>query len=97
MKKIFKYKLNLLDQQEVELPKWSTPLSVQMQNGELQMWVLIDTNEPTITANVTIYATGDTLPDNFYVGREHNLFLGTAQDGRFVWHVFITGYFTHQS
>lgn len=97
MKKIFKYRLKREDVQEVLLPKWSTPLSVQMQNGEIQMWVLVDIEQPVVKSQVTIYGTVQSVPDNFYVGREHNLFLGTVQDKIYVWHIFITGSFTHQS
>ena len=98
MKTIYKYPLQLLDTQEVKLPKWCTPLSAQMQNGEIVMWALVDTAEPLVSAMVTIIGTGDeNIPHSFYVGREHNLFLGTLQDRSFVWHVFIRGSFTHQS
>lgn len=97
MKNIFKYELKLIDIQEVLLPKWSTPLSVQMQNGKIQMWVFVDPDQPTIKANVIIHGTGQDIPDNFYVGREHNLFLGTVQEDVYVWHIFIAGSFIHQS
>jgi hypothetical protein len=97
MKTIYKYALQLVDEQEVELPKWCTPLSAQMQNNEIQMWALVDKSQPLVKATVKIFGTGEAIPDNFYVGREHHTYLGTAQHGSFVWHVFITGSFTSQS
>jgi hypothetical protein len=97
MKSIFKYPLEITDEQEVMMPKWCTPLSVQMQNGQLVMWALVDTEQPIVRAYVRVYGTGNPLPDEFYANREYNHFVGTFQHGQFVGHVFIAGTFIHQS
>jgi len=65
MKTIYKYQIKIDDSQQVETHRFCTPLSVQMQNGVPCMWVMVD--------------TGHAVPDNFYVGGDHNMFLGTIQ------------------
>lgn len=98
MKTIYKYSLDVVDTQEVILPKWCTPLSVQIQNDKLTMWAMVETDEPQVKAIVTVFGTGHPVPHNFYLGRGNNIYLGTVQTKiGLVWHVFIRGSFTTQS
>jgi hypothetical protein len=75
MQTIHKHTLAIDDVQILNLPRFSLPLSVQIQNGKPQLWALVNTDEPTAEYTVLCYGTGHEvalLP----VGHE---FLGTVQ------------------
>jgi hypothetical protein len=44
MKKIFKYKLEAVDEQILELPRGSKILSVEEQNGDIVLYALVDSD-----------------------------------------------------
>lgn len=83
---IYKYSLDIIDEQEVELTEWAQPLSVQFQNNRLCMWAKVNDSPLMQRIRVSIFGTGCPLPEdiNYYT------FLGTVQhgDGSLVWHVF---------
>lgn len=84
MKTIYKYPINLTtEKQRLCLPENSQLLSVQMQNEKLCVWALIDESQPMSMVRFHIFGTGDNLPDDL-----NAVFLGTVQDGIYVWHVF---------
>lgn len=82
--RIFKYPLEITDEQVLHLPMRSKFLDVQTQDGELVMWVLHDTNLPTRKVTIRIYGTGNPV-DEFVDDAE---FIASAQYGPWVWHVF---------
>lgn len=69
---------------EISMPDKAKILTVQVQNGEPQLWATVDTNEPTVLRKFCTYGTGHTLPDN------PGEFIGSFQlaDGALVFHVF---------
>ena len=83
MKTIYKYTLQVTDFQQISMPANSKMLSVQLQNGELVLWALIDKKNPSRFYIVEIFGTGhevDTTRD----------YVGTVQYPMgLVWHVFI--------
>jgi hypothetical protein len=83
--KIFKYTLEITDQQPLNLPTGSTLLSAREQNGMLCVWALVDdTQEAKTLYNICIIGTGNPmlLPDNA-------VFLDTViMSYGLVWHVF---------
>ena len=81
MKKIYKYTLRISDEQEIEIPDDSEILSVQMQSGEPQIWVLVNPENYTMKRRFKIYGTGHDVEDGLK-------FIGTFQSGPFVWHLF---------
>lgn len=86
MKTIWKYNLLRLGDQQIEMPKGAKPLSVAMQDGRLVLWSEVDTEQYT-TELVTVYiiGTGNPMPERPL------RFIGTAQDGLLVWHIFVEG------
>lgn len=84
MKTIFKYPLYLVDEQTVPLPNGAQPLSVQLQNGELYMWALVDIQSPSNPRRFRIFGTGTPamLDSNWH-------FVDTVQQGMLVWHIFV--------
>lgn len=89
---IWKYPLEITDDQVIRVPRNSKVLSVQVQYGILCMWILVDPTEPKDLErgdlkNIRIYGTGHTI-SSFDI-KDMN-FMGTFQllDGSFVGHVF---------
>ena len=85
---IWKYTLEIVDSQTIEVPGGSELLSVIEQNNELVLYALVNPSIPTQSFNVQIKGTGhpvdSTLLLNYY-------FFGTVstRNGSLVWHIFI--------
>lgn len=91
--KIFKYKLEVTDEQIVKLPSGSRVLSVMNQNDNIVLYALVSDNEiDTEEVSIRIVGTGHDI--DFFIpaagfggGYE---FLGTVSlyDGTLMFHVF---------
>jgi hypothetical protein len=81
---IHKFTLAIQDVQVLALPRFSQPLSVQMQHGSPQLWAMVNTEEPKADYTVLCYGTGHEVQP-LPVGYE---FLGTIQFGSLVFHYF---------
>ena len=82
MKTIWKFALSVTDYQWQDWPKGAKILSVQMQDGKVCVWAVVD-------------PTAEYEPRSFGVVGTGNLcwcddweFIGTVQERVFVWHVF---------
>jgi len=86
MNEIWKYKLEVVDNQTIELPINSGILSLQIQHGEPCIWVAVDLDE-TESKEVEFITIG--TGNAFDIKNKH--FLGTYQlhKGALVFHVFI--------
>lgn len=79
---IWKHKLKITDAQTLFMPQGARQLKIAEQDGELCMWSLVDTAERHESVHVIIVGTGQEFDDvNLH-------YVGTAQVGQFVWHVF---------
>ena len=84
MKTIWKYRVAEV-YNNLEVPEAAVPLTVQMQDDEPQMWLLVDPEAPKEKRRFNIYGTGWEMPN--WPGN----YVGTWQDGSFVFHVFDMG------
>jgi hypothetical protein len=69
----------------VAMPAGAIILCVQWNDGGPQLWATVDPDAPKRTRRLRVYGTGRELassPGNY---------VGTFQDGPFVWHVFDEG------
>lgn len=80
--KIFKYPLSGLIDQSIEMPAGAQVLTLQMQGGIPCLWALIDESMPKQERHFKVVGTGWLLDD------DPGMYIGTFQDGSFVWHVF---------
>lgn len=85
MRKIYKYPLQITDEQEVFL-QGDDPevLTAQVQNGQLTLWAVVDPNlEAGPVVKIRIIGTGNPMPDmeGFY-------YVNTVQMPPLVWHVW---------
>lgn len=94
MKTIWKYSLELLPFQTLQVPAlsnqsgeykyiWGQVMHVGQQNDIPALWLLVDTEAPVRNIDISIVGTGQECPD---LGEWD--YLGTSFCGSFVWHVF---------
>lgn len=83
---IWKYELQVTDEQKILMPANAKILSIQVQDGKPFVWALIYPNNDNEERTFFTYGTGNPIK---LFGQE-NYFLGTYQlrDGRLVFHVF---------
>ena len=82
---IWKWPLEITDEQRLMVPAYTEPLCVQVQNGQLCLWAMIrEDRTPRVPMLIRIYGTGRPMPD------DPGIYIGTAQTngGALVWHVF---------
>ncbi len=60
---IWKFPLQTIDEQVIEVPVGAELLTVQIQNGEPCLWARVDTNELVELRKIAIHGTGHELPD----------------------------------
>ena len=80
-KQIWKYSLENI----IEMPKGAEILTIDIQNGQMfnaQMWVKVNTENEMEKRMFEVIGTGQNFDDT------NKKYIGTYQDGPFVWHVF---------
>lgn len=85
---IWKQPLQITDEQFIEVPKGAELLSVQVQNGEPQIWFKCDAEAPKVYVRILVYGTGNPISPC-----EGEKYLSTFQvmGGQLVFHVFYKG------
>ena len=85
MKVIFKYELKTkFEPQTLELPVDARVLSVGIQNHTICIWIMFNPEFPgTEHRQFSVVGTGDKDAISNY-----DIYLGTAQDNQYVWHIF---------
>jgi hypothetical protein len=82
MRRIWKYKLEITDKQEIWMPEGAKILHVDNQYGDLCLWTLVDDEQNNEERTLIIVGTGRRVPDY------PTNFIGTVVIESFVWHVF---------
>ena len=87
MKTIWKYPLEVTDEQQILMPTSAQVLSVQLQQGSPCLWALVDPVEPLTLHTFMIHGTGHPCE----CGASE--YIGTFQqrNGLLVFHVFEVG------
>ena len=84
MKAIYKYPILVQDYQTITMPKGATILSVQNQNGYLQMWAIVDIDCQEIETRIfRMIGTG-----NPFIDTDMTMYIDTVQHDGYVWHIF---------
>jgi hypothetical protein len=81
MNVVYKWALKL-GHNKVFIPEGAIVLDAQMQHGSPTIWALVNTEVPSRDRFFIAVGTGHPVPDNT------KTYIGTMQDGSFVWHVF---------
>lgn len=83
MKKIYKFQIELTEYQLLAMPKDAEIISAQSQDGRICLWAIVDTEQDEIVyRHILLVGTGHRVLDNA------KKFIGTVQQGAFVWHLF---------
>ena len=84
---VYKYVLKFNPLERIQMPEGAKLLSVQMQQGKICIWALVDPLRPAENVYVHIRGTGFCSKDIKNLDQQE--FIGTVQfiDGT-VWHVF---------
>jgi hypothetical protein len=82
---IWKFQLQVVDLQEVDLPAGAKILTVQMQGALPYLWALMSPTAPKIKRAFYIFGTGHTITQELVAALDY---VGTVHFGMFVWHVF---------
>lgn len=90
METIYKYNLEITDVQTISLPHYAKILTAQMQNGSLQLWCLINTEniEHGLMKDIQFYIVGTGNPMPEVLGLQY-VSTFQAMNGNFVGHVFL--------
>ncbi|EKO3663340.1 hypothetical protein M3929_002647 [Vibrio metschnikovii] len=85
MRRIFKYKLEVVTDTQIKLPDNSEILSVGTQGKEIFLWALVGAGQNTNVRTFVVLPTGATIPSNVDCS-----FLGTVHFHEYgeVYHVF---------
>lgn len=87
MRTIHKFPLAITDRQTIDLPGHAEILRVGVQGGAIYLWAVVATNTMLVESRTfDVVGTGNPVPGD---ATEDN-YLGTVEDGPFVWHVFET-------
>lgn len=62
MRTIYKYRLQTIDIQTINLPEGAKILTVQTQNGEPFLWAEVEPDNPSSPRTIATHGTGHTLP-----------------------------------
>ncbi len=80
---IWKFPIEVTDEQHVNMPRGAKVLTVQFQAGSITIWALVDPTASKVKRRVRVVGTGNPCDvDRF----DH---IGSVQTPPFVWHVFI--------
>ena len=84
MKTIWKYPIGIDAEIKIEIPMFAEILTVQVQYGEPNLWVLVDEDNKYEVRKFICYGTGHQIEC------KDLLYIGTFQllEGKFVWHLF---------
>ena len=83
MQTIWKYKLDIVELQFVNMPLNSKILTVMMQDTQLCLWAEVLPDIPTEDRTIEIFGTGN--PMDYTVNRKY---IGSVNDGVFIWHIY---------
>jgi hypothetical protein len=81
MKTVWKFPVLREPEFAISMPRGALLLSFQDQHGQLCLWAAVDPAEPMELRRFRLAGTGHPIAGGVYVG--------TAQQGEFVWHLFL--------
>jgi hypothetical protein len=86
-KAIYKYRLDIVGTQDIEMPAGAKILCVQARDEDLFLWAVVDIGATFETRTFIIVGTGQAVDVEYLSGR----YIGTVQQYGGVWHVFEKG------
>jgi hypothetical protein len=89
MRTIYKYPVQIEDEQTIEIPLLSKVLTVQIQHGKPYIWVAVDTDSKVVPFKFKLYGTGHPITND----SNYSTYIGTFQlcSGDLVFHLYLIG------
>lgn len=84
-KTIWKFTLELTDIQPLFMPEKAEILTVQNQDNRICLWAIVNPELPSEERSFEVHGTGHSIYYDMGMDRKY---IGTAQMGALVWHVF---------
>jgi hypothetical protein len=84
---VWKFPINIVDDQQIEMPEHAQILHVGGQDGRLCLWVRVNPANAKVARRISVRGTGHTI-EKGQLAPANGFYLGSAQVGPFVWHVF---------
>jgi len=85
MKKVFKYSFITNHKYVIDMPIGAEILHLNMQNGDPQLWALVNPDAKLEERHFEIFGTGHPIHDDMGIERKY---IGTYFEGSFVFHLF---------
>lgn len=86
MKTIYKYPIQITDDQEISMPQGAQVIHAGLDpQGVPCVWALVDTRNEPEPLSILIHGTGNPMADTPH---KH---VSSFTQGQFVWHVFLGG------
>ena len=83
MRTVWKYPIyENVHYDRIRVPAGAVPLYVGLQEGGMVLWMQVETDNPRHMRQTVIVPTGGTIP-------EDGTYAGSAQQGPFVWHLYL--------
>ena len=73
MQTIYKYTIEVTDDQKIEMPKGAQILTVQVQGNEVCLWALVDPDLKKELRHIEVFGTGHNVSD------DERTYIGTFQ------------------
>ena len=86
MQRVYKYPLVLMEEQSLRMPIGAIPLCVQLQDDIICLWAQVEPDAETEQWDIYVISTGQ---DMYNADSANAGYVGTVQQGSYVWHVFI--------
>jgi len=88
-KTIYKYTLEVTDEQDIEMPLNSTILTIQVQNNIPCLWAIVDPNETEVRVKrVMIFGTGHPIDDDILKFNLSYIYTFQLKEESLVFHAF---------
>lgn len=87
MKTVWRFQLQLIDEQEIEMPKGAVPIKVGSMENEPCLWALVDDSLEYKKYKIYMFGTGHSIPAYLNID-----YLGSSKITKFddlIFHVFI--------
>lgn len=85
MRKIYKYPLEIVDEQIVNVPAGAILLTAMLVNDQICLYAVVDESQPMKQRAFYIYATLDEMQDETFARIRH---IATVIHNQYVWHIF---------
>lgn len=84
-RRIYKYDIEIKDEQFISLPKFAEILTAQVQGSSIVLWAIVYPNNTVEKRVIEIYGTGHPFPS---AGMGERKYISTVKKDELVWHIF---------